>query len=111
MFVLKAEKQPAEGKFVYNLRRTIEILTDSCRLVPKTACSHRRPRLLPTEVASIPRVNPYPSDLFTTSVSRSLSSQAVFEMDLDLESELELEISIEAEEVVLLQEPVGGVFE
>jgi hypothetical protein len=69
-----------KGRFVTNLRATVRILKDSCRYVPKTA--FKRP-------------------ITSVSVTRSLSTQAVHELELELESE------IDAEEVIVLDEPMA----
>ncbi len=122
MFVLKPKDtlNKDKGNFVDNLRQTIGILTNSCRWVPKTAFqrndSKRKTQhtlTLPAVIIPHPQLHSpshvrqqqpptYSSDLYFPSVTRSPSTIAVVEYD-----SREEDTEIEAEECVLLDEPVG----
>jgi hypothetical protein len=62
MFVLKPDN--SQGRFVSNLRTTICVLKNSCKLVPKTA--FKRP-------------------ITSVAIHRTPTSNAVYELDLDVE--------------------------
>jgi hypothetical protein len=129
MFVLKPKdnSNKDKGNFVDNLRQTIGILTQSCRCVPKTAfqrpsSSNRRynpnpnpnthPLTLPPVIIPLPQlrphspscITPYTCEFSFPSVTRSPSTIAVLEFDSEIPQD---NTEIEAEECVLLDEPVG----
>jgi hypothetical protein len=77
MFVLKLEKE--SGNFVSNLRKTTKILSNDCRVVPKTAFRRSAKCLKPIENISL--------------------KQHKMEMEIDAD--------IESEELIILEEPVS----
>jgi hypothetical protein len=101
MFVLKPEMigtEKEKGNFVDNLRNTIEILTDSCKVIPPTAFkrinNNKNSNLPPVR---IPRAKHYSSDVPGSSVTHSKASLVV----------LEFEEEFGADDFVLLDEPVA----
>jgi hypothetical protein len=127
MFILKPDvPDKRKGNFVDNLRQTIGILTNSCRWVPKTAFqrndSKRRTNqttlTLPAVIIPLPQLrphspsllNPYSSEVSSSSSSlpfitpSALSSVAVVEFESEIPED---ETEIEAEECVMLDEPMG----
>jgi hypothetical protein len=114
MFVLKPKdaSHKNKGNFVDNLRQTIGILTHTCRWVPKTAFlrkTNHPSTNLPAVMIPHPRpqspshISPLSSDLSFPSITRSPSTIAV----MDFETQ-EHETELEAEECVLLDEPMGN---
>jgi hypothetical protein len=75
MFVLKPENE--QGNFVSNLRKTTQVLTNTCKIIPKTA--YRR------SARCLKKIEPL-----------SLNQH-----------KMEMETEIETDEVVILQEPTG----
>jgi hypothetical protein len=127
MFVLKPKdtSNKDKGNFVDNLRQTIGILTNSCRWVPRTAFqrndSKRRTNqtlTLPAVIIPLPQLrphspsqlNPYSSEVSSSSSSfpfirpSPLSTIAVVEFESEIPED---ETEIEAEECIMLDEPVG----
>jgi hypothetical protein len=81
MFVLKPENE--QGNFVSNLRKTTQVLTNTCKIIPKTA--YRR------SARCLKKIEPL-----------SLNQHK-----MEMEVEVEMETEIETDEVVILQEPTG----